>query len=116
METWSAVRDVVADLAADLDVSRLTVSDVLLLLPVVTEIKNMAAAVEASLAGRVAESDRWRASGAKSAAEDYARRTGTSVGQARDALAAAAAMRESERLRVAAMAGRVSPAQAGVIG
>src|SRR5688500_5890930 len=116
MGSWTGAREEVAGLAAALDPSRLSVADAVALLPVVTEIKNIAAATEASLAARIAESDRHQAEGSRSPAEDYARRTGMPIGQAKDALAVGAAMRESERLRQAAMQGQLSPAQGGVIG
>src|SRR5687767_9435868 len=103
MGTWRDTRDEVAELVVGLDPSAMSVADCVALLPVATEIANMAAAAVALLGGRIAESDRWRASGAKTAAEDHARRTGTGVSAARDALAAAAAMKESERLRTAAL-------------
>jgi hypothetical protein len=57
-------------------------------------IKNMAATVEALAAARVAETEAWRERGDRSAAHDLARRTGTSVGQAKDALETARKMKD----------------------
>jgi hypothetical protein len=116
MQSWAEIDVAVAEAAVDFDPSLLSVADAVALLPRLTRAKNTLAAVESMVAGRIAESDRWQASGARSPAEDYAKRTGTPIGQARDALAAAKAMAESQRLRAAAMAGKVSPTQAGVIG
>src|SRR4051812_18443860 len=48
----------------------------------VTAIEHMAATAKALLAARVAESGAWRRKGARSAADDIAKRTGASVGDA----------------------------------
>ena len=118
MESWAEVGDTVAAaaaLAAGLDPSRVSVADAAGLLPVLTAAKNTLAAVEARLALRVAESGRWRIGGAKEPAEDLARRTGVSISQARGTLEAARAIEELPVLRDAAMSGRLSAGQAGLI-
>ena len=52
----------------------------------VVAIKNMAAAVEALAAARIAETGIWKGDGDRSPAHQLARRTGTSVGQAMHAI------------------------------
>src|SRR5437764_7852698 len=49
-------------------------------------IEKMAAALKALAAARVADTELWRREGERSAAHHLARRTGTTVGQASDAI------------------------------
>jgi len=62
-------------------------------------IEKMAATVKSMAAARVADAGLWKERGDRSAAHDLARRTGSSVGQAKDALETA------RRLEAAATTG-----------
>ena len=79
-------------------------------------VKNMAAAVEALAAARMAESKRtWARRGDASAARALARRTGTSVGQALETLQMAKRLKALPATEAAARSGKLSPAQAAAI-
>ena len=78
-------------------------------------IEHMAASVKALAAARVAETELWKQEGDRSAAHHLARRTGTTVSKAREALDTAAALAQLPELDAAARSGEVSPAQAGAI-
>ena len=66
-------------------------------------------------AARLAETELWRRSGAKTPEEDLARRTGTSVPRAREQLDTARRATEQPALDRAAREGRLSPEQAAAI-
>ncbi len=78
-------------------------------------IKNMAATVEALAAARVAETAVWRERGDRTAAHDLARTTGTSVGQAKDALETGRRLRDLPATADAATKGDLSAQQAAAI-
>jgi hypothetical protein len=78
-------------------------------------IKNMAAAVEALAAARVAETEIWKQGGDRSAAHDLARRTGTTVGQAKAALETGRKLRDLPATADAAKQGELSAQQAAAI-
>jgi hypothetical protein len=76
---------------------------------------NMLETIRALAAKRAAESGRWRREGAASPAQDLARKTGTSVTKAKEALDTANKLEALPALNAAARAGEVSPAQAAPI-
>ena len=78
-------------------------------------IKNMAATVEALAAARVAETEVWREHGDRSAAHDLARRTGSSVGHAKEALETGRKLQDLPATADAAKKGDLSPQQAAAI-
>ena len=81
----------------------------------VIAIKMIAAGLEVTLAGRAAESESWRTRGAGSAAEDLARRTGTSTGEAKDTLETSKKLPSQPKLANALRSGRLSQRQATAI-
>lgn len=78
-------------------------------------IKNIAATVEALAAARVAETEIWKRDGDRSAAHQLARATGTTVGQAREALQAARRLQELPATAEAARRGELSAPQVAMI-
>jgi len=69
-----------------------------------------------ALAGaRAAESGNWRRRGHRSAAEDLAARTGSSTGEARDALETARRLADQPEVADAAASGKLSRAQMSVV-
>jgi hypothetical protein len=77
------------------------------------EIERLAAAAKVLLSGLVERSGVWRRAGCRSAAEYLARESGTTVGRAREALAAAA--QAPPRTREAMRRGELSAAQAAAV-
>ncbi|MGI8683703.1 MAG: hypothetical protein ACR2MO_01120, partial [Acidimicrobiales bacterium] len=75
----------------------------------------MLATVKAMAARRVSETDLWRKEGDASAAHQLARKSGTSVGKAREALETAGRLGGLPALEEAARRGEVSPDQAAPI-
>ena len=80
-----------------------------------TAMKNIAAAIEAQAAARVAETDLWRESGDRSPAEAMARGTGTTVTDAKKKLATGRKLRELPATAEAAARGELSPEQVDAI-
>jgi hypothetical protein len=81
----------------------------------VAEIEHMAAAVKALAAARAAEDRRWKVDGYRSAEDALARRTGTSVAGAREALRLGRRLKEQPEVAEAARRGELSPTQASAI-
>ena len=78
-------------------------------------IEKMAATVKSLASAHVAKTDRWRRKGARSAAHDLARSTGTSVREAADAISTGAKLQAMPVLDAAARQGELSPGQAAAI-
>ena len=78
-------------------------------------IENIAATLKALAARRAADDGSWRREGARSPAHDLARKTGTSVARAREALETADRLASLPALDAAARRGEVSAAQAAPI-
>ncbi len=78
-------------------------------------IEKMAATVKALAAARVARTDVWRRRGDRSAAHELARRTGTSVGQAAQALETGRRLSALPETAAAARRGELSAQQASAI-
>jgi hypothetical protein len=81
----------------------------------VVAIKNVAAAVEARLLAREAETGIWREGGARSAAEEFARRTGVRVRDAQATIETGRRLQHSPATADAAMRGDLSPQQTAAI-
>jgi hypothetical protein len=82
---------------------------------VVTGMKASLSALEALAAARAADADTWKQEGHRSAAEALARKTGTTVGQARDTLQLGRRLGQQPEIAEAAKAGQISPTQASLI-
>jgi len=82
--------------------------DAVRLVGVVRSIVNAASAMEASVAERVAQGRAWERDGARSAEDWLAGATGTSPGEARDALGTARRRRRQPRLDDAARKGSLA--------
>ena len=78
-------------------------------------IEKMAATVKSLAAARVAETEVWRERGDRSAAHDVARRTGTTVGQAKEALETGRKLQDLPATADAAKNGKLSAQQAAAI-
>jgi hypothetical protein len=78
-------------------------------------IERTAAHLKGLAAARVAETELWRQSGARSPEEDLARRTGTSQAKAKEQLETAKRMRDHRLLDQAARDGKLSQEQASAI-
>jgi hypothetical protein len=78
-------------------------------------IKNAAAAIEAQAAARVAETSVWKRSGERSAAHELAKKNGTSVAQARDAIETGRRLRDLPATADAVCRGDISMEQASLV-
>lgn len=78
-------------------------------------IEKIAATIVSMAAARVAETDVWERSGARSAAHAIANETGTSIGAARDRLEAAAKLKDLPAVEDAARKGELSREQTAAI-
>jgi hypothetical protein len=105
------VRDQVADWAAGFDASAYTVEQCQQIVSHATAMERMMGAVKAQAAARVAQTEVWKESGARSPAHALADATGTTVGAARETLQTGAAMATLPELAAAACRGKLSPAQ-----
>jgi hypothetical protein len=111
----SELRSAMSEYATRFDPARIAAHDAACVVEDAAAIKNMAATVEALAAARVAETALWKRNGDRSAAHQLARRTGTSVNQAKDALDAARRLRELPATEAAARRGELSAQQVAVI-
>jgi hypothetical protein len=73
--------------------------------------EKVAAGVRLELADQASETGSWRSRGARSPAEDLARRTGTSTGTAKDELAASKQIKKQPKVRAALRKGKLSTRQ-----
>src|ERR1700736_600270 len=78
-------------------------------------IENVAATVKAAAAARVADTGVWRGGGDRSAAHHVARTTGSSVGQAVEAIDAARRLESLPAVAAAARSGGLSAAQSAAV-
>jgi hypothetical protein len=104
------LRSEVAAFGASLDVARLSPTDAERAVRVVSSMVNMLEVARAQLAARAAQGGSWRREGARSAAHQLARQTGSTVGAARDALAAGEQLGALPALSAAAKRGELSAA------
>jgi len=109
------VRSAMSAFATRFDPALVSARDAERVLDDAAAIKNMAATVEALAAARVAETEVWRERGDRTAAHDLARRTGTTVGQAKDALETGRKLRDLPATAGAAKNGELSAQQVGAI-
>jgi hypothetical protein len=110
-----AVRDQVADWAAGFDASAYTVEQCQQIVSHATAMERMMGAVKAQAAARIAQTDAWKHTGARSAAHALADATGTTVGAARETLDTGTAMATLPALAQAARRGELSAAQSASV-
>ncbi|MEY2566722.1 MAG: hypothetical protein QOE35_1251 [Actinomycetota bacterium] len=114
-ETLAALRSGMTDHAAAFDARVLSVTAARRVMREASAIEHMAATVKALAATRVAEGGDWRRDGYRSPAEAMAKETGSSVGEAIDALNTAEALEELPAVAEAARRGELSPKQAAAV-
>jgi hypothetical protein len=98
-----------------LDPAALTGPQAVRLLDWFTSLERLAAAGRALVAARAAETNQWRSSGDRSAADWLANRTGTTVGQARKALETAERAKQLPKTDQALRSGTLSLDQAAAV-
>jgi hypothetical protein len=103
------------DYAGRFDAALISVSDAARAVEEASAIEKMAATVKALAAARVARSDLWRRRGDRSAAHELARTTGTSVGQAAQALETGKRLDSLPETAAAARRGELSAQQTAAI-
>ncbi|MGH9031309.1 MAG: hypothetical protein ACRDZV_04205, partial [Acidimicrobiia bacterium] len=111
----SDLRSVMSEYATRFDPALVSARDAQCVLDDAAAIKNMAATVEALAAARVAETGLWKQRGDRSAAHDLARRTGSTIGQAKDALDTARKLQDLPATADAAKRGKLSLQQTAAI-
>jgi Domain of unknown function (DUF222) len=109
------IRDRLAGLVDRLDPDAMSASTARELWAVLDRSERFCAAGKTLLARRLAQTHRPEQAGARFAAEDLARRSGTSTGAARDSLDTSARLPEQPGVQGALRRGEVSVAQAAVI-
>lgn len=111
----SELRSAMKRYATRFDPALVSASDAASVVEDAAAIEKMAATVKSLAAARVAETDVWKRSGERSAAHDLARTTGTSVGQAKEALETGRKLRDLPATADAARRGELSSQQAAAI-
>jgi hypothetical protein len=109
------IRDRLADLVDRLDPDAVSASTARELWAILDKSERFCAAGKTLLARRLVQTHQPEKAGAKSAAEDLARRSGTSTGAAKDSLDTSARLPEQAGVEGALRRGEVSLAQAAVI-
>src|ERR671910_1774011 len=111
----SELRSAMSEYATRFDPARIPAHDAACVVEDAAAIKNMAATVKSLAAARVAETALWKRDGDRSAAHQLARKTGTTVGQAREALDAARRLQDLPATSAAARRGELSAQPVAVI-
>jgi hypothetical protein len=115
MGMLAEIRAGVAAFASSFDAALISPADAERVVRDAAAIENMAATIKALAAARAAKGGEWRRNGAKSPAHDLARKTGTTVAKAKEALDTGEKLAELPALDAAARSGELSPAQAAPI-
>ncbi len=97
------------------DASLLSAADAASVVQQAAAVEHMASAVKSLAAARAAQVQSWKASGHRSAEEQLAHCTGTSVAGAREALALGRRLDQQPEVAAAALSGTLSPTQASAI-
>jgi hypothetical protein len=97
------------------DASSLSCADAAVVVKQAAAVEHMAATVKALAAARAAEANTWKGGGFRSAEEELAQTTGTTVTGARETLALGERLANQPQVAAAARRGDISPAQASVI-
>jgi hypothetical protein len=113
--TMKGIRTTVGRYAGSFDPDVLSASDARAVLDDAIATENMAATIKSLAAKRVADTEAWRRDGHRSAAHQLARRSGTSVSKARQALDTAERLAKLPELEAGVRSGEISPAQAAPI-
>jgi hypothetical protein len=111
----SELRSAMSEYAARFDPALVSASDAARVVEDASAIEKMAATVKSFAAARVAETDLWKRDGDRSAAHQLARTTGTTVGQAKEALESARRLQDLPATADAARRGELSAQQVAVI-
>ncbi|MGH9049290.1 MAG: DUF222 domain-containing protein [Acidimicrobiia bacterium] len=111
----SQVRSALSEYATRFDPAAFSARDAASIVDDATAIEKMAATVKSLAAARVAATDVWKQGGERSAAHELARRTGTSVGQAKETLETGRKLQDLPATAEAAKQGELSPQQAAAI-
>src|ERR1700724_2788235 len=109
------LREAVAVYAAGFDPMVLSGSDAARVMADAAAIENMVATVKAMAAAWVADTGVWRGGGDRSAAHHLARTTGTTVGQAMEAIDTARRLDALPEVAARARAGQLSAAQSSAV-
>jgi hypothetical protein len=111
----SELRSAMSAYATRFDPARVSARDAARVVDDAAAIEKMAATVKSLAAARVAETALWKRDGDRSAAHQLARKTGTTVGQAREALDAARRLQDLPATSAAARRGELSAQPVAVI-
>lgn len=111
----SDLRELVATYANDFDAGLITAAQAVVVVDEAARIEKMAATLKSLAAARAAETDVLEREGDASPAHALARRTGTTVGKASEALRTGKLLVSQPELDAAARRGEVSPEQASAI-
>ncbi len=111
----SELRDALGRYASVFDASLLSAESAALVVTEAATIERMAAVLKSLAAARSADTGGWKAAGERSAAHHLARTTGTSVGQASEALLTGRRLATLPAASAAARAGRLSAPQAAAV-
>nr|MBA3655379.1 DUF222 domain-containing protein [Actinomycetota bacterium] len=112
---FAEIEEAIAAYAEHFDASSLCGVEALDGMRRAARVEHIAAALKSLCAARVSETQIHRGTGAKSAADLVARETGTTIGDARDAIDTAKRLEDQPSLNDAARSGEVSPQQASAI-
>jgi hypothetical protein len=115
VQRLAEIREAITEYASGFDASALTGSEALWRMREAARVENIAAALKAQCAARVAETEVHRTTGSRSAAEQLAKDSGSTIGAAKEAIAAAQRLADQPALDHAVRAGRLSPQQTAVI-
>lgn len=109
------IRSAVAAYASGFDAALVSAADAQRIATEATAAEHMLAIIKALAAARVADTELWRKEGDASPAHQLARRSGTSVAKAKEALDTARRLSNQPEVQAAARRGELSPAQAGAV-
>jgi Domain of unknown function (DUF222) len=109
------LRGAMSEYATQFDPARVSAQDAASVVEDAAAIEKMAATVKSLAAARIAETELWKRDGDRSAAHQLARTTGTSIGQAKETLAAARRLQDLPETAAAARRGELSAQQVAVI-
>jgi hypothetical protein len=114
-DRFASLRQALTRAAAGFEPEAMAACEVSAVMAEASMIENVAATVKALAAARLADTVWWRRAGDASPAHHLARRSGSSVAAAAEAIDTAGRMRDQPMLAAAARAGEVSLAQASAV-
>jgi hypothetical protein len=114
-DTLNKLEDAVRQYASAFDAALLSSADTTHVVRMATAIENMVGTVKSLAAARAAEVGAWQASGARSAAAELAKVTGSTVSGAKEVLETARRLASLPVVAAAARRGELSGAQAAAI-